>query len=748
MTLETDTPYRAMRSGNRILLALFVLSSAAAPAARGQDIVELARRRHNQPDSTLLDYTSRLNTLVSAAFSSDPLAPPKLLVASELASSVTWNRDAGLQVKMLGQRYVTSFGPEAEAGLDFSRPWFVATAPGDSLRLLGGIDIPERAAVHPFARGAERYYQYQLGDTVTLYIANRQVDLVEVRVTPTRGDESLVLGSIWVDRASGDVGAMQIRFVGRRLWDEDEEGAEWVNRILSVSATMQQGLWEQRYWLPHHQEVQLMVRIPFIGNFAIPIIFRNEFDRYELNTGKSIVWLSPDSLRAGVDLSTTYDEGATLYLRAGRHVESLDELPDSARGREAYRRRETTQIRAGPAQRGWEIIRPPDDSLEAYDEWARPLETPAQLTLPSAEELERRARGLSNEIIGRKLFVFQWDRLPDLIRYNRVESLALGLGLRYDIPRRAFWSLGGRASFGFADLQPKARLDVRYDAPRRRAELAGYSELHVAGSALSDVRRAFGNSLRAFFLGRDDADYYRATGAALTIDRRWSWFRGRIGVGFEDHTSVVRNTDFAIPDIWQDSVFQLNPPADEGTFWRGDAEAIVYVGASTRPTDARAQLTLGIELGSGADSLDYVQARAGLEGRFDLWHLASLAFIARGGWSGGDVPLQRLWRIGGIETLRGFTHGTLAGESYWTGRIELAPIHPIWRTIVGDWRAVVFGDLGWAGDGSDWPGGGSSDDVLWSVGGGVSLLNGFFRAEFVFPELEEVRFEMHFAGAL
>ncbi|UCC83088.1 MAG: hypothetical protein JSW46_19400 [Gemmatimonadota bacterium] len=729
-----------MNTARRICLALLVLFPATAPAARGQDIVELARRRHYQPDSTLLDYTSRLNTLVSAALSTDPLAPPKLLVASELASSVTWDRDAGLQVKMLGQRYVTSFGPEAEAGLDFSRPWFVATAPGDSLRLLGGIEIPERAAVHPFSQGADRYYEYEVGDTVTLYVADRQVDLVEVKVTPTRGDESLVVGSVWVDGASGDVGAMQIRFVGRRLWDEDEEDAEWVNRILSVSATLQQGLWEQRYWLPHHQEVELMVRIPFIGNLALPIIFRNEFDRYDVNSGQSIAWLSPDSMRAGIDTSTTYDEGATLYLRAGREVETADEVPDSARGREANPRRETTQIRAGPADGGWEIIRPPDDSLETYDEWAEPLETPAELTLPSAEELERRARSLSNEIVGRKMFVIQWDRLADLIRYNRVESLALGLAARYDIPRRAFWSIGGRGSFGFADLQPKARLDVRYDAPRMRVELTAYSELHVAASTLSDVKRAFGNSLRAFFLGRDDADYYRATGVALTLDRRWSWFRGRIGAGFEDHTTVERNTDFAIPGIWQDSVFQLNPPADEGIFWRGDGEAIIYLGDWTRPTD-RGQITVGVEAGTGADSLDYVQARAGLEGKVDLWDLASLALVARGGWSGGEVPLQRLWRIGGIATLRGFTHGTLAGESYWTGRIELAKNRPIWRP-------VVFADFGWAGNGSDWPGGGSSDDVLWSVGGGVSLLNGFFRAELVSPKFEKVWFEMYFAGAL
>jgi hypothetical protein len=740
MTLRTNTRHAPIHTGRRTLPALLVLICTAAPAARGQDIVELARRRHNETDSTLLNYRSRLVTLVSAALSTDPLAPPKLLVASELASSVTWDRDGGLQVKMLGQRYVTSFGPEAEATLDFSRPWFVATAPGDSLRLLGGIDIPERAAVHPFSQGADRYYEYEVGDTVTLYVADRQVELVEVRVTPTRGDESLVVGSVWVDGATGDVGAMQIRFVGRRLWGDDEEDAEWANRILSVSATLQQGLWEQRYWLPHHQEVELMVRIPFIGNLSLPIIFRNEFDRYDVNTGESIVWLSPDSMRAGVDVSTTYDEGATLYLRAGREVETADEVPDSARGREAYPRRETTQIRAGPADGGWEIIRPPNDSLETYDEWARPLETPAELTLPSAEELERRARSLSNEIVGRKMFVIQWDRLADLIRYNRVESLALGLAARYDVPRRAFWSIGGRASFGFADLQPKARLDVRYDAPRTRVELTAYSELHVAATVLSDVKRAFGNSLRAFFLGRDDADYYRATGAALTLDRRWSRFRGRIGVGFEDHTTVERHTDFAIPQIWQDSVFRLNPPADEGTFWRGDGEAIIYLGDWTRPTD-RGQVTVGFEAGSGADSLDYVLARAGVEGVVDLWDLAALALVARGGWSAGDVPLQRLWRIGGIETLRGFTHGTLAGASYWTGRIELAQIRPIWRP-------VVFADFGWAGKGADWPGGGSSDDVLWSVGGGVSLLNGFFRAELVSPKFEKVWFEMYFSGAL
>jgi hypothetical protein len=735
------TSRKVIASATRSLIAVMALPyaiSLGATELSAQSIVQLARQRHSSPDTTLADYTSRQNTLVSLSFITDRLAPPKLIVASELASAVAWQRDAGLQVKMLGQRYVTSFAREVEAGLDFGRPWFVATAPGDSLRLLGGIDIPNRAAVHPFASGAERYYTYEIGDTVTLYVADRQVDLVEVAVTPTRGDEALVVGSLWVDAATGDVGAMQIRFVGMPLWDaEDESEAKWANRILSVTASMQQGLWEQRYWLPYRQEVELMVRIPFIGNFAVPVIFRNEFDRYEVNTGQPIAWISPDSLRSGVDSSSTFDEGATLWLGERRRVERA-EVPDSARGPEAYPEREKTQVRAGPAYGGWEIIRPPSDTLLAYDEWNRPLEQPAsELTLPSAEELERRAQELSPDIVGRKMFMIQYDRLPEMIRYNRVEALGIGISARYDIPRRPFWSLGGGIGFGVADLGLKGKLDVRYDAPGKRFDLAGYSELHLGGTTLTDEKRANGSAaLRAFFLGRDDTDYYRSSGAALTFGTRWGRMSGRLGAGWEYHTSVETNTQIAIPGIWQDSVFPANPAIDEGGFWRGDVAAKFYLGDWTRPTN-RAELTLGLEGGTDADSLEYVQPRAALEGRIDLGDVVALAFNTRGGWSAGIAPFQRLWGIGGLATVRGFIYGSQRGDSYWTGRLELSPRR---KAIT----PVLFGDIGWAGSTEDWPG----SEPLWSFGLGASFLWGILRTDLVFPKVDDVWFELYFAGSL
>ena len=701
--------------------------------AFAQDIVEQARQRHENYDTTLSDYRSQLNTLVSIGLVTDRLAPAQLIVASELASDVAWDRRDGLQVRMLGQRYVTALelqrGDDMDLGLDFSEPWFVATVPGDSLRVLGALELPGRAAVHPFSAGAPDYYEYELGDTIILSIPQRDIQLVEVRVTPTRGDEALVVGSLWVDSSTGDIAAMQIRFVGKPLWaDEDNpRGSAWANRILSLSATIEQGLWEQRYWLPRRQEVELNVDIPFFGDLAFPLVFTNNFGRYNINTGERIAWITEDSL-----------------LDAKWVKESEEQFIEI--GYDDGEARQSRRVRHGSYQgTDWEIIRPPDDSLNAYASWSEPLEAPSgSLRLPSAEELERRAQELDPGIVGRKMFVIgEVDRLPELIRYNRVEALGLGLGFRADLPRRPFWAVAGAVGFGTGDLELKGRLGLRYDAPSSEFHLDGFSELHTAGSALTDDRRSYRHFMRAFFLGRDDADYYRASGGSLLAGRRWGSFRGRIGVAFEDHRSVVSNTDVALTGIWEDSVFPPNPEAAEDQFWRGDVEGTFFVGDWSRPTN-RGELSFGAEVGTDADSLDYFQPRIDFEGRFDVADLAAIALIARSGWTAGDAPAQREWRIGGLETVRGYTHGTRRGDSYWSATLELSRHRQFMQLIT----PVIFGDVGWAGDTDDWPSGGTSGDVLWSAGVGASFFNGILRTDLVFKESGNPWFEFYFGGAL
>lgn len=690
----------------RLLLTLAVLLSMPA-VGRGQDILERARARQARPDTSLHDYRTRLDTRVSVGVITDPLAPARLAVASELATSMAWDRAAGLQVRMLGERYVTALRSGAQAGLDFDRPWFVATTPGDSLRLLGsGIEIPSRAALHPFAPGAERYYRYEIGDTLTLRLGPRLVRLVEVRVTPTRGDAALVVGSLWVDSESGAIAAMQIRFVGKPLWADREhpEGSGMANRILSVSARLEQGLWEGRYWLPRSQEVQLMVRVPFVGDLAIPVVFRSEFGGYRVNTGEPIPWITPDSVRRGPPSDTA--AGMTLW------VGTRDAEGDS------------TKVVAGPTDGGFEIIRPPDDSLRAYTGWNRPLVergTPT-LTLPPAEDLERRARRLGPQILGRRALAIQYDRLGDLLRYNRVEALGAGLSARWDLPGRPFWSLGGGIGFGVADLEPKGRIDLRYDAPRARLGLAAYSDLDLAGAPLEGEGTATRGLFRALVLGRDEADYYRASGLRLTAGRRWGRARVRGSAAVEHQVSVQRNTQVALPRIWEDSVFRLNPPADEGTYERGDLSFTLFGGDWTRPA-TRVEATVAAEAGTGPDGFDYLQPRVDLRLRARPADLLNVTARARAGWTTGDAPIQRLWRVGGLATARGYPYGVRAGDSFYAVRLELSRGGLI--------EPVVFGDLAWAGPTADWA---SRGDPVTSVGVGVGLLWGLVRFDLALPE--------------
>ena len=103
-----------------------------------------------------------------------------------------------------------------------------------------------------------------------------------------------------------------------------------------------------------------MVRIPFIGNFEIPIVFKNEFGRYDINTGEPIAWVSPDSLRLDEDADLDYNDGATLAIRMGDEGEAEEVAgPDTTGVENVFPERDLLQVRAGAAEGGWEIVRPP-----------------------------------------------------------------------------------------------------------------------------------------------------------------------------------------------------------------------------------------------------------------------------------------------------------------------------------------------------------------------------------------------------
>src|SRR5213075_532878 len=58
----------------------------------------------------------------------------------------------------------------------------------------------ENELVHPLVNGAEAYYRYEVGDSLTLHLGEGQaIRLIELRVRPRFAIWNLVVGSMWFD---------------------------------------------------------------------------------------------------------------------------------------------------------------------------------------------------------------------------------------------------------------------------------------------------------------------------------------------------------------------------------------------------------------------------------------------------------------------------------------------------------------------------------------------------------------------
>jgi hypothetical protein len=304
-------------------------------------------------------------------------------------------------------------------------------------------------------------------------------------------------------------------------------------------------------------------------------------------------------------------------------------------------------------------------------------------------------------------WIFQrpaWRRAPLLLRYNRVEALSVGMRQSVNLgPITA----DGTLRIATATWEPDVEIGVRRESAERRLRLAAYRRLAVANPPEHPL--GFGNSVSALLFGRDNGDYFRATGVELLgapprSERQWLEWRL-----FGEHQGPVgTGTDFSLHGD-----FRPNIVAD-----RADQFGAAF---TLRPFADRTVLGVrwGTALGLDASAGTFRFARPSLtlRGATTLGPL-SAALEGAAGTSFGDVPVQSLWRLGGASTLRAYDASSAAGTAFWRARGELA-------TGSGALRFATFSDLGWAGARDAF----SFDRPLWSVGAGASVLDGLFRLD-------------------
>jgi len=737
------------------------------PAAR--TLLLRAREARLQQDSALLSYDATAYQRLSVGFGFRAIGRDRLLFRTENASRVRWSRSGGVWVDVKGQRMASPMikeiaeddDPDLHGGGMSPIPYF----PGRDALWIGannGIakaEVDERELIHPIAEGAEAYYTYATGDSIALELPDgKKFRLRELRVEPRRPEWKLSVGSFWFDVATGQLVRAAYRFSAEMdIWqvareetrregqkDPDDDVPVWVKPMITPmkanleAVTIEYGLYANRFWLPRSQAAEGSARVSFM---RVPFKMEERFKYASVNGADSVPPVpqlerkSARELRDSLFGDTTRLRDLPSDVRRER-MKKIAEV-DSMRRAQAKARREEdcrtsgTYVRTENRYDGTVrvAVRVPCDSTVL----AKSPELPGSIYDPGEElfgqaEMDELRKSLES-------FGLQsaWaPQAPNLeyglafTRYNRVEGLSSGGALTSVLGKGYTARLEGR--IGLADLQPNAELSLARSNGTRQVQLAGYRRLAAAndwGAPLS-----FGSSLSAFLFGRDEGFYYRAWGAQLTgtnvrggglswrlfaeretnagVETRWSLANAVNDARFIDNI-IARPVTLGGASLRHTGSWGLDPQG-----WRLLSDLRLEA-AATRNSPTRLAPT-SESAGYGRGALDLTVSH-GLGSRF------TGALTAGAGTIAGTAPAQRLFYIGGTQTVRGqwanpFEPGHV-GDTYWLARAELGTSFPAARP-------VIFGDLGWAGprEAFSHPG-----RPLSGVGVGTSFLDGLFRLD-------------------
>jgi hypothetical protein len=435
--------------------------------------------------------------------------------------------------------------------------------------------------------------------------------------------------------------------------------------------TTEYGLVQGRWWMPTLTAVDATLTAGSFG--AVPVRFERSYAEYQVEGAPAA---APGAPAPQPVLRTSAQALADDSARELRNVE----------------------------------VHLPDDTASL----ALSAELPPPLTPNTPLLSGRESAALAHEVerVAADPWLFtrpDFRRTPLLLRFNRVEGLSVGMRGKVDL---GALSADATLRVATATGQPWGEVGVRRESAARRLRLAGYHRLAAANPLESPL--GLSNSLGALLWGRDNGEFFRATGVELLGGPPRSqrpWLDWRL---FAEHQGpVATETSASLRDAFGDFEFRPNFAAD-----RADQAGLAL---TLRPALDRPLLGMNVSAALEAEgatgTFRYARPALTLRGARAAGGLAA-AVEAAAGTSFGEVPAQSLWRVGGPGTLRGYDGGTAAGTAFWRARGELG-------TGSGAARVALFSDLGWAGAREQF----GNSHALWSAGVGTSILDGLLRAD-------------------
>lgn len=687
----------------RIIVPLLALLATMPPPAGAQaaaedaymdpvarHLVARARDDRDRTNEALVSYTAIVRERMAAALRL-PLKD-RTIYRKEAASRVHWRRDGRSAVRVLALREQHPGGvevPRNPSGFTIDE-LFDPTI--DRLYLDLGF-AEELWLEHPLAHGSEEHYRFQSGDTLEIRLPDgRVIRAVELKVIPREVSTHHVYASLYLDDATGALVQAAYRLsrtvdVEKDMDEIDPEDAEYIPGILKPMelelglVVIEYSLWEGEHWMPR--------------------LLRMEA------TARAGVLSAPASLEVSYQMLhvETEDDDATAVAAADITLPEAEELRGTADYRAIRRRQNGQDI----------IVLVPRDSAELL---TSPHLPPPIWEGAASFATEGELRGFVErlaELPKAPGAALEWDfhwglGRPGLLRYNRVEGPSVGARIQGETP---FADVGATGRLGIADLHPNVRLEAVRPSLERTLGLALYHELVAVDPDAGSF--GLGASTAALLLGRDDGDYFRATGATVSLGpppqaRPW-W---SLALYAERHHAAERETHASVPRLFGADGFRPNVPADEVDL--AGATLALRPWWGTDPTGAQLGLDLMADAATG--EAEYVRGR--IVGRAAVPLLAGIRVAAElgGGAASDALPTQRHWFLGGTSTLRGYRGAAAVGSHFARGRLEVGRPWP--------WGGVtLFSDAGWAGERDAF----DADDALLSAGIGFSILDGTLRID-------------------
>ena len=444
---------------------------------RSTALVERAteRRASQLADTALVDYKATAHGYVTflAQFGEGFPEAPKIVKADELGLEVYWRAPDLSKQRIMGRRDTLLLPTDINYHRDHlgivqnNFRNIIRIGEGDEVR-----DVP-----HPLSPVGLQVYDFAIHDSLQIRLADRVLDVYEVRVRPKDDRQPRTVGAVYIDRESGEVVRMAFSFTRAALMDKDLE---------DVSVVLENALIEGRFWLPRRQEIEIRRTGSWLDYPARGIIRgRWEICCYEVNAG------IPPSIFGGPEIvmAPAADRAARPFPFTG-HV--LDSLPPDVRA----------------------------------------------VTDADVKKVQDEARALVREaaLARTRSFALSARHVSDIARFNRVEGLALGTGLLQRLGGGLAVAASGR--YGFSDKEGKGRAAIEYSTGAgSRLTLAGERQYRdVSDEQETSLVR---NTIAAQEFGSDYTDTYDARAVSLSGSLARLGWRPSFDLSWEQHDSLA-----------------------------------------------------------------------------------------------------------------------------------------------------------------------------------------------------------------